>query len=505
MNDVVIIGSGLGGLAAACTLSARGYSVKIFEKNNWIGGKASVLEDRGYRFDMGPTLLTMPSVLKTIFQEAGQELEQHLELVRLDPQWRAFFSDRSILELSENLNQMKENLREFTRVTEDVDNYERFLLESQSLHDISKEYLFWKPVGGVKDIIDHKTLFQLDTLKSLLAVRPHQSVFECVRSFVKDERTAQMLDHFVKYVGSSPELSPAALCGIAHMQTQEGVWYPLGGTRAIPEALRNLAEKLGAQFITGKRIVAIKQNESRRVVGVVDHTGKAYPAGAVISNMDSVRTHRELLNGRALSNFEARREYEPACSGVVFYLGLKKRYNQLLHHDFVFSQDPHKEFHHIYELGEPAPDPSVYIAAPAISEPGVAPEGGEALYVLVHTPYLRPHHNWKAMLPNYRKVIFDKLARTAGLDDLEKRIEVEHVLTPQDIHDRYQVLNGAIYGLASHGRIHGHFKPINRSPDVPGLYLAGGSAHPGPGIPMALMSGWIAADALDQDEIVQKV
>jgi phytoene dehydrogenase-like protein len=129
----------------------------------------------------------------------------------------------------------------------------------------------------------------------------------------------------------------------------------------------------------------------------------------------------------------------------------------------------------------------------------VAPPGGEALYILVHTPYLRPHHDWQAMLPAYRKTIFDKLARTAGLKDLPDRIKVERVLTPQDIHDRYRVLNGAIYGLASHGRMFGAFKPGNRSRDLAGLYLAGGAAHPGPGMPMVLMSGWIAADTLHND------
>jgi phytoene dehydrogenase-like protein len=129
----------------------------------------------------------------------------------------------------------------------------------------------------------------------------------------------------------------------------------------------------------------------------------------------------------------------------------------------------------------------------------VAPEGGEALYILVHTPYLRKHHNWAEMLPAYRKLIFDKLKRTAGLHDLEDRIVVSRHLTPQDIHDRYKVLKGAIYGLASHGKFTGAFKPGNRSRFVKGLYLAGGAAHPGPGMPMVMMSGWIAADALDTD------
>jgi phytoene dehydrogenase-like protein len=129
----------------------------------------------------------------------------------------------------------------------------------------------------------------------------------------------------------------------------------------------------------------------------------------------------------------------------------------------------------------------------------VAPEGGEALYVLVHTPYLRPHHHWRDMLPRYRQTIIEKLKRVAGMEDIEQRIVCEDALTPQGIHDRYRVLNGAIYGLASHGKFAGAFKPANRSPDVRRLYLAGGSAHPGPGMPMALMSGWIAADVLDTD------
>ena len=212
-----------------------------------------------------------------------------------------------------------------------------------------------------------------------------------------------------------------------------------------------------------------------------------------------MRTHRELVGGPAARTFEHKRPYEAACSGVVLYLGLNQRYDHLAHHDFVFSRDPHEEFHAIYEQGEPAPDPTCYLAATAQSDPASAPAGGEALYVLVHTPYLRPHHDWSKMFGPYRQVILDKLKRTAGLTDIEDRIVFERHLTPQDIHDRYRVLNGAIYGISSHGVFNGAFKPANRSKELPGLYLAGGAAHPGPGMPMVMMSGWIAADSLDKD------
>jgi phytoene desaturase len=287
------------------------------------------------------------------------------------------------------------------------------------------------------------------------------------------------------------------------MQHDEGVWYPIGGTRAVPVALEKLARELGVEIRTQTKVEKILSHHGQ-ITGVHTNHGADIPLSAVVSNCDSVRTHRELINGSVGAKFEKRRTYEAACSGVVLYLGLKKRYEHLAHHDFVFSRDPHEEFDWIYMKGEPAPDPTCYLAATTCSEPGTAPAGGEALYVLVHTPYLRPHHDWKKMLPAYRKVILEKLKRTGKMPDLEERIVFERTLTPQDINDRYHVLNGAIYGLASHGRFLGAFKPGNRSPDLRGLYLAGGAAHPGPGMPMVLMSGWIAADALDQDGLVER-
>jgi len=282
------------------------------------------------------------------------------------------------------------------------------------------------------------------------------------------------------------------------MQLDGGVWYPIGGTRAIPMALERLARELGVEIETGVEVTRIIERNGA-AVGVLLADGRSIDADAVVSNMDTVRTHRELLGGRVAETFARRRRYEPACSGVVLYLGLDRAYDHLLHHNFVFSADPKQEFEYIYERGEPAPDPTCYLAAPGRTEPAVAPAGGEALYVLVHTPYLRPGHDWQAMLPVYRQRILDKLKDCGGMPDIEQRIVSEAVLTPQDIHDRYRVLDGAIYGLASHGRFLGAFKPGNRSRDLDGLYLAGGSAHPGPGMPMALMSGWIAADSLDSD------
>jgi phytoene desaturase len=500
-----VIGAGLGGLASACTLAARGYEVVVFEKNPWLGGKAAVLSEGGYRFDMGPTILLMPSVLRRIFAEAGRDLENELDLIPLDPQWRSFFTDGTALDLHADLGRMTRAIDAFAPGGTASQGYHRFLGLSERLDDISRRYFFWRSIGSVRDMFDPSTAFSLSTLGDVLAMRPWSTVGATIRGHVRDPRVSQMLDHFTQYVGSSPDLSPAVLCGIAHMQTGEGVWYPRGGTRAVAEALSRLAGELGVEFHTGVGVRSIQTERDGSVSGLELNNGEQVSLAAVVSNCDSVRTHRELLAGTSAANrFQERRRYEAACSGVVLYLGLDRRYEQLLHHNFVFSSDPHEEFDAIYRKGDPAPDPTCYVCAPAATDPDVAPSGGEALYVLVHTPYLRPHHDWKTMYPEYRRTILEKLKSTAGLDDIESRIKVERWLTPQDIHDSYRVLDGAIYGLASHGRFNGGFKPANRSPDVGRLYLAGGAAHPGPGMPMVMMSGWIAADSLDRDGLVER-
>ena len=498
---VGVIGSGLAGLASACTLAARGHKVTVFEKNSWLGGKAAQLKEEGFRFDMGPTILIQPSVLRKIFAEADRNLDDYITMVRLDPQWRCFFDNGATIDLLDDESQMAANLE--ARWPGMGIGYKRLMQLSEDLHDISNRFFFWKSVGSMKDTFEVKGAFDIKVLKDVMRMRLGKTVAGTIREFIPEPETAQMLDHMVQYVGSSPDASPAILTAIGHMQMQEGIWYPMGGTRAVPEAMVKLAKELGVEFHTDadvKRILTTGVYGEKRASGIELTTGETFAFDAVLSNSDAVRTHRELLGGsHAQRQFDGNRKYEPACSGVVLYLGLRERYEHLAHHDFVFSRDPHEEFHAIYELGIPAPDPTCYLACTSATDPTSAPEGGEAMYVLVHTPYLRPGQDWQEMFPGYRQVILDKLKRTAGCEDIEDRIVFERHLTPQDIHDRYRVLNGAIYGISSHGVYQGAFKPANRSRELPGLYLAGGAAHPGPGMPMVMMSGWIAADSLDQD------
>jgi len=501
--SVGVVGGGLGGLAAACVLAARGHRVELFEKNPWLGGKAAELDESGFRFDMGPTILTLPSVLARIFSEAGRNMSDYLGLVPLDPQWRCMFDDGTALDLLADTQKMCESLKQYSASPETSAGYAKFFAMSERLHEVSERFFFWKSIGGITDTFQTGGMFDLAVLKDVLALRMGKSVAEVVRKHVPDPRVAQMIDHFTQYVGSAPDASPAVLCGIAHMQTSEGIWYPMGGTRAVPLALTKLAQELGVVFHCDCDITSI-ETSGISITGLRTARGDVHSFDAIVSNCDSLRTHRELLRGTpAATRLDKGRE--PACSGVVLYLGLKERYEHLLHHNFIFSKDPHEEFEWIYRRGEPAPDPTCYVCAPSISEPGVAPAGGEALYVLVHTPYLRPHHDWDTMLPEYREVILDKLERTGQLHGIRSRIVVERNLTPQSIDERYRVWRGAIYGLASHGKYLGAFKPPNRDRHLTGLYLAGGAAHPGPGMPMVMMSGWIAADAVDADAAAGRV
>ena len=307
-ETIGIIGGGLGGLASACTLAARGYKVVLFEANPWLGGKAAELNEQGFRFDMGPTILTLPSVLRRIFEEAGRHMDDYLKMVRLDPQWRSFFGDGTTLDLVSDETAMAQNLDRFAPGGKVSAGYRKFQGLSKRLHDISQRFFFYKSIGGLNDMFNAWNTFSASTLSDVLAMRMGRSVASTIRSHVPDERVAQMLDHYTQYVGSSPLNSPAVLCGIGHMQSDEGVWYPIGGTRAVPLALKKLAEELGAQFRPNTQIRRIIV-EKKRVTGVETASGERIELAAVVSNMDAVRTHRELIGGETGRRFDARRTY----------------------------------------------------------------------------------------------------------------------------------------------------------------------------------------------------
>ena len=493
-KQVIVIGAGPGGLASAILLAAAGVRVKIVERLPFVGGRTSSIEAQGYKFDLGPTFFLYPRVLEEILRTAGTTLRDEVPMERLDPQYRIQFGAGGRIDATPDISQMEREIAALSPA--DAPGFRRFLAENRTKL-AAMEPCLETPFLGWQDLVNVRLL------KMLPMLRPHQSVDTYLKRFFRDERVRLAFCFQSKYLGMSPFRCPSLFSILSFLEYEYGVFHPIGGCAAVTQAMARVAQRLGVEIHTNTRITQIL-TQGGSVTGMRTNHDEVIPLRAVVSNCDSVRTHRELISGAVGAKFEKRRTYEAACSGVVLYLGLKKRYDHLAHHDFVFSRDPHEEFDFIYKKGEPAPDPTCYLAATTCSEPATAPAGGEALYVLVHTPYLRPHHDWKKMLPAYRKTIMEKLKTTGQMPDIEDRIVFERTLTPQDIHDRYHVLNGAIYGLASHGTFLGAFKPGNRSPDLRGLYLAGGAAHPGPGMPMVLMSGWIAADTLDKDGVVER-
>jgi phytoene desaturase len=501
-RTAIVIGGGLAGLAAATELAGRGVQVTLVERNQHLGGKMNVLTEKGFTFDMGPTILTMPNVVRGIIQRTGRNVSDYLDLVRLDPQWRCMYEDGTVIDLLEKPEEMAAAMdRQFPGAGAGA-GWKSFVEYSRRMFRLSGKVFFFKDLGGVMDLMRKPPTSEPGLLKDVFAMRMHSTVGGTIDKHIDEPHLKQLAEHFLQYVGSSPFLSPAILTLIAAAQVDDGCWYAMGGTRMVARSMERILREERAEIITGTGVRRLL-TDGKRVTGVELEDGRTLTADVVVSNCDVQRTYRD-LDGSQEGIAEQRRiggDYTPACSGVVLYLGLDRQYDHLLHHDFLFSKDSHEEFDDIYRQGIPARDPTIYLCVPSRTDPTQAPAGGEALYALIHTPYLRPGQRWEGpggMMEAYRGTVIEKLKRF-GMPDLEQHIVVERHLTPQGIERWYNAEGGAIYGLASHGKLKGGFKPRNRSRIYRNLYLAGGSANPGPGVPMVLMSGVTAADAVCED------
>ena len=496
MAKIAIVGGGLAGCAAAVRLAHAGHAVTLFEKNAHLGGKMNVWEEGGYYFDMGPTIITKPDVLDRLFADIGRKREDYLDLVALDPQWRAFFSDGSSVDLYSSLEKMTAELNRFA--PGELGSYLQFLAYAQRMNDISDKYFYWKSYGSITDLMK-ATPTGLQSMTMALSMDPMTTMHQAIRKHFKDERLAQLFEHFVQYVGSSPFVAPAILCLIAWVQIGLGCWYPMGGTGEIARALAKLCDELGVNVSTGTAIKEITV-ENGRATGIVAEGGGLERFDGVVANSDIVRTLEGMITDPSAKTILQKREkqLEPACSGIVLYLGCNRTWPQLKHHDFYFSADSDAEFRDLYERKVPHEDPTCYLAVPSITDPAVAPPGCTALYVLVHCPYVTESFDWDREAIRYRDVIIDKLERQ-GLTGLRDSIQVSRTVTPRDLERMYWVNRGAIYGVVTQRGLNSAFKTANRSETIKGLYWAGGSVNPGPGVPMALMSGQIAAQCVLDD------
>jgi phytoene desaturase len=486
---IVIVGGGLGGLSAAIHLAARGRRVVLCEKNERVGGKLNIVAEEGYAFDTGPSLLTMPWVLRELFAVAGQRLEDELTLIQVEPTCRYRWPDGARFDSFQSLPLL---IQEIARIEpRDVAGFFRFMAYAERIYRAVAGPFLLHPFDGLRDLLT------LATLHDAWAIDPFRTVDQAVRGFFRSARLRQVFDRYATYNGSSPYRAPATFNLIAYIEFAEGGWYVRGGMYELARALERLACALGVEVRTGSPVaqIAIREGVAH---GVILETGERLEAAAVVVNADPRYAYETLIPaGQSAAARLAR--LEPSCSGFVLLLGVDRVYTDLAHHNIFFSANYRGEFAAIFDKRVPAPDPTIYICATSVSDRSHAPPGHMNLFALVNAPALGPMVNWNREAVGYRDLVVRKLERM-GLANLDRHIVYERIITPADLQSRYNAPGGAIYGLASNQPWTAFLRPPLRARDARGLFFVGGGTHPGGGIPLVLLSGRAVAERVLADE-----
>lgn len=491
MANIVVIGAGMGGLSAAVRLQAAGHRVTVIEKNARPGGKVNVLEAGGFRFDTGPTILTLPGEIERLFQDVGRDMRDFLTLLRFEPIYRASFPDGAVFTLWPDEERTLEEIHALS--PRDVDAYRAFMRNGRRLWEEIDGHFFNKLFLNWRDLLDWRTISagrKMDALRSM---------YDAVDRRFHDPRLKQLFMFQATYVGASPRQIPATYAVIPYLETAQGVWFPKGGMYSMVEAVIRLAEAFGVEVRLNAPVAQIAVRDGRaRGVHLAD--GTFLPADAVIANSDLVYTYRELIPASVRRKYtDVRLErFEPSSSAFIVYLGTDRTYPDLIHHNIYFTADYESEMHQIFVEKRPPTDPSWYICAPTRTDPDLAPPGHEALYVLTIAPHLTPGVDWREWEPRYRELLLDRMARVAGLSDIRSRIVFERHWTPEDFATVFNGNAGSIFGLSARMNQTAFFRPPNRSADVEGLYFVGGSTQPGGGVPIVMISGRLVADLVNR-------
>jgi phytoene desaturase len=493
-QQVIVVGAGLGGLAAAIRLAVQGRQVLVLEKNERVGGKLNLVQAQGYHFDTGPSLLTMPWVIADLFHAAGRNMADYLELQQLEPTCRYRWPDGTSFNAYQRLPQLIQEIERLEPT--DVAGFLDFLAYSGRIYNIVADRFMLRPFDGLRDLMTPALLrngWRIDALRSVDAA---------VRSFFRSPYLQQVFNRYTTYNGSSPYLSPATFNVIAFIEFAQGGWYLRGGMYELAGALARLADELGIEIRTCSEVVEI-QIAGRRACGIRLGTGEELPAAQVLINADPRYSYAGIPGRNALLHGQTRtaarlQQLEPSCSGFILLLGIDRIYAQLDHHNIFFSQDYPGEFQAIFQKRVPAPDPTVYIAASCLSDATHAPPGHMNLFVLVNAPGWDGRINWSREKIGYRNLILRKLERM-GLTEIQQHIVYEQIWTPADLQDRYNAAGGAIYGLASNNPFSAFLRPPLRARGIKQLYFVGGGTHPGGGIPLVLLSGRAVAERIMAD------
>lgn len=489
-EPVVIIGAGVGGLSAAIRLAAAGRRVLVLEQASTVGGKMSQITADGFRWDTGPSVITMRSVFEDLFAAAGRRLEDYLTLLPVDPLTRYFYPDGTVLNVTRDWARLAEQIAALDE--RDVEGYLDYLAYAARIHRITGPVFIYNDPPSIGRLARTPP-------RDMLAVDPLRTMHQSISGFVRSPKLRQLLGRFATYVGASPYLAPATLNVIAHVELTGGVWYPQGGIYQIAAALERLARELGVDIQTGctVRQIAVEAGAAR---GVIVSDGTRIPASAVIANVDVATVYEKLLPPQAAPSrrVEQLTRADSSCSGFILMLGVDGTHAQLAHHNIFFSADYRREFDDLFARGLPPDDPTIYVAVTSRTDPGHAPDGCENWFVLVNAPPLGDAFDWARNGAAYRARVLDALAARGF--DVRDRIRVERMLTPVDLERLTGARRGALYGTSSNDRFNALRRPHNRAPDVRGLYFSGGTTHPGGGVPMVALSGKVAARLLLDDQ-----
>ena len=479
MNDkqVIVIGSGLGGLSAAISLAQAGYAVTIHEKNAKIGGKLNVLKEQGYTFDLGPSILTLPHIFERLFERSGRKMSDYIPIRPLRPHWRNFFEDGKIVDLYPEPDLMAAEAR---KVGEDPANVVRFLEYSAALYDLVNAGYFEQGLDTAKEFR------RFYGLGNFLKFDLFRTMHGGVTRFLKTPHMRDIFDYFIKYVGSSAYHAPAFMNCMATIQFRYDLWYVDGGLYNIARGLQRLLDELGVVVRLNSEVTEVRK-QGDRVTGVLAN-GEFHPADIIVSNMEVIPAYEKLLleDDAFMRSLD---RLEPSCSGLVIELGLDCQYPQLAHHNFFFSGHQREHFHTVFRKRQLPPDPTIYLVAAAKTDPTVAPPGCDGLKILPHIPYIDDEH--PLTREDYlvlKERVLDKLERM-GLRDLRRHIVFEHCWTPLDIREQYNSNKGSIYGVVSDRFKNLAFKAPKQSTKYPNLFFVGGSVNPGGGMPMVVLCG----------------
>jgi phytoene desaturase len=482
-DRVVVVGAGLAGLAAALRLRGAGREVVVLERSDLPGGRAGLLETDGYRFDTGPTVLTMPDLLQDALDPVGERLNDWVELIRLDPLYRAHFPDGSTLDVRASV---EDSAAEVERVagSAEAEGFRRFVtwvsaLYRTQIHDFSD-----RNIDSPLDLVT-------PNLARLAALGGFRRLAPAIERYLKDPRTQRLYSFQSMYAGLSPYDALALYAVIAYMDSVGGVFFPTGGMHAIPQALASVASKHGVQMRYGTEVANVEVTHGR-ASAVITSDGERIPCDVVVLNPDLPVAYRELLPPEATPRKVTRLRYSPSC--FLMLVGSNARYTGTAHHSIHFGREWKRTFGELIDDRQLMSDPSFLVTNPTRSDPTLAPPGKQSYYVLFPTPNLDAGIDWRAVGPRYRDECVARLER-AGYVGFGDAIEVESLTTPADWAAR-GMERGAPFSAAHSFFQTGPFRPANLAPKVEGVVFAGSGTQPGVGVPMVLISGRLAAERI---------